>query len=187
MDTVLKTVGLTKKFGSKVAVNGVDMTIKKGDIYGFIGKNGAGKTTFMRMVLGMAGVDSGVVSLFDGMELSKARYKIGSLIEQPGLYKNCSATENMKRFAILAGADEKEIPELLSLVGLGDVGRKKAGKFSLGMRQRLGIAIALLRFSGAIPPDTNWINPVLTSEILPVLNPSTPSNSDFTSPEFCIR
>lgn len=144
MSYVLKTYGLTKKFGRKKAVSEVSMTIEKGDIYGFIGRNGAGKTTFMRMVLGTAFSSEGTIELFEGENLNQARRKIGALIESPGLYEKCTAYENMKRFSILYGGTEEEIQELLELVGLGSTGKKKVRKFSLGMRQRLGIAIALL-------------------------------------------
>lgn len=144
METILKTTGLTKQFGKKMAVNNVNMTIEKGDIYGFIGKNGAGKTTFMRMVLGTAFPTKGSVALFDGMPLEKARHRIGSLIEGPGLYKNCTAYENLKQFSLIYGGTDAEIHEILELVGLSNTGKKKAGKFSLGMKQRLGIGIALL-------------------------------------------
>lgn len=144
MGFVLKTTGLTKKFGSKIAVNDVNMTIEKGDIYGFIGKNGSGKTTLMRMVLGAAFPNSGSISLFEGEDPSKAKRRIGALIEAPGIYKSCTAMENMKRFSILFGGTDEDIKGILDFVGLGNTGRKKAGKFSLGMKQRLGIAIALL-------------------------------------------
>lgn len=144
MNTVLKTENLTKRFKEKTAVNQVNMTINKGEIYGFVGKNGAGKTTFMRMVLGMAFPNNGSISLFDGMPLDKARKKIGSLIEAPALYKNCTAYENLSRFAILFGGSRNEVKEILSFVGLDNTGSKNCGQFSLGMKQRLGIAIAML-------------------------------------------
>jgi len=144
MEIILKTTNLTKQFGKKMAVNNVNMTIEKGDIYGFIGKNGAGKTTFMRLVLGTAFSTKGSITLFNGMPLEKARHRIGSLIEGPGLYKNCTAYENLKRFSLIYGGTEKEIQEILQLIGLDNTGKKKAGKFSLGMKQRLGIGIALL-------------------------------------------
>ncbi len=144
MEIILKTTNLTKQFGKKMAVNNVNMTIEKGDIYGFIGKNGAGKTTFMRLVLGTAFSTKGSIALFNGMPLEKARHRIGSLIEGPGLYKNCTAYENLKRFSLIYGGTEKEIQEILQLIGLDNTGKKKAGKFSLGMKQRLGIGIALL-------------------------------------------
>lgn len=144
METILQTTNLSRQFGKKMAVNNVNMTIHKGDIYGFIGKNGAGKTTFMRLVLGTAFPSKGEIKLFDGEPFDKARRKIGSLIEAPGLYKNCTAYENLKQFSLIYGGTDAEIKEILFLVGLADTGNKKAGKFSLGMRQRLGIAIALL-------------------------------------------
>lgn len=144
METVLRTVGLTKRFGRARAVDHVSMTVNKGDIYGFIGKNGAGKTTFMRVVLGLSAPTEGTVELFGGLSPEDAGKKIGALIEAPGIFPHCTAKENMKRFAILKDEDESQIDGLLDFVGLGDVGNKKAGKFSLGMKQRLGIAIAML-------------------------------------------
>ena len=144
METILQTTNLSRQFGKKMAVNNVNMTIHKGDIYGFIGKNGAGKTTFMRLVLGTAFPTKGEIKLFDGEPFDKARRKIGSLIEAPGLYKNCTAYENLKQFSLIYGGTDAEIKEILSLVGLADTGNKKAGKFSLGMRQRLGIAQAIM-------------------------------------------
>lgn len=122
----------------------MNITIERGDIYGFIGKNGAGKTTTMKLILGLNFPDEGKIEYFGGTPPEKACRKIGSLIEAPGLYKNCTAYENMKRFSILSGGTDKEIKDRLRLVGLGNTGNKKAGGFSLGMRQRLGIAIALL-------------------------------------------
>lgn len=144
METILQTSQLTKCFGKKIAVNNVSMCINKGEIYGFIGKNGAGKTTFMRTILGMANPTSGTISLFGGIPAAEAGKKIGALIEAPGLYSNCTAYENMKRFSILYGGAEEDIKKILEFVGLGDTGKKKAREFSLGMKQRLGIAIALL-------------------------------------------
>ena len=144
METILKTVNLTKVYGRRTVVDGVSMTINKGDIYGFIGKNGAGKTTFMRTVLSLTSISSGEVELFGGKRIEEVGNKIGSLIEAPGLYKNATAYENLKRFSILYGADESKINDILKFVNLDKTGKKKAKDFSLGMRQRLGIAIALL-------------------------------------------
>lgn len=142
--SIIRTHNLTKRYGSKLAVNQMNMTVEAGDIYGFIGKNGAGKTTAMKMMLGLAFPTSGSIELFNGEPQKIAGKKIGSLIEAPGLYRNCTAYENMKRFSILSGASDSEIKDLLELVNLQNTGKKKAGKFSLGMKQRLGIAIALL-------------------------------------------
>ena len=144
MSVVLKINNVTKRYKNNIAVNGISMTINKGDIYGFIGRNGAGKTTFMRLILSLAQKDSGDVIFFGNQCIEQAGKKIGSLIEEPGLYKDATAHENLKRFCILYGSDCSKIDELLKLVGLEKAGKKKVKNFSLGMRQRLGIAIALL-------------------------------------------
>lgn len=144
MDTILKTTNIVKKYGKRTVLKNVSMTINKGDIYGFIGKNGAGKTTLLRVLLSLTPKDSGEVSYYDNLSISDIGLKVGSLIESPGLYKNASAYENLKRFSILYGADVNKINEILSLVGLKNVGKRKVKNFSLGMRQRLGIAISLL-------------------------------------------
>lgn len=144
VEYIVETNNLTKKFGEKLAVDQINMHIKKGEIYGFIGKNGAGKTTTMKLLLGLIFPTKGEIKMFGSTDLNAARQKIGSLIEEPGLYKNFSAFENMKRFAKIYGGSEDEIRNILELVGLGNVGKRPAGKFSLGMRQRLGIGIALL-------------------------------------------
>ena len=144
-DYVIETKDLVKKFGSKIAVNHVNMHVSKGDIYGFIGRNGAGKTTAMKLILGTLRSNEGSVELFGtNKNLDASRRRIGSLIEDPGIYRSYSAYENMKLFSILYGGTEEDIHNLLEFVGLGDTGKKKAGAFSLGMKQRLGIAIALL-------------------------------------------
>lgn len=144
MDTILKTNALVKKYGEATVLNNINMTINRGDIYGFVGKNGAGKTTFMRTVLSLTSPTSGEIKLFKDKTIEEVGLRVGSLIEAPGLYKNATAYENLKRFSIIYGADEDKIPEILELVGLANTGKKKAKDFSLGMRQRLGIAIALL-------------------------------------------
>ncbi len=144
MEYVIETDALTKKYGEKFAVNKMSVHVKKGDIYGLIGKNGAGKTTLMRLILGLATPDFGSIKLFGSENLNAERKKIGSLIETPAFYKNETAFENMKRFSYLAETSEDDIKHILDLVGIGDTGAKKVGSFSLGMKQRLGIAIALL-------------------------------------------
>ncbi len=171
MKYVLRTDKLTKRFGDKCAVNKVSMQIKKGEIYGFIGKNGAGKTTLMRLVLGAAMPSDGEIELFGGEELNSARRRIGSLLEYPCLYKGCSAYENLKRFSLLTGNSKKEIMEILKLVGLGKAGRKKVGKFSLGMKQRLAIGIALLGHPEFLVLDEpiNGLDPAGIKEIRDVI------------------
>lgn len=141
---VLQTKGLSKRFGKKIVVNDLNLNIKKGDIYGFIGPNGAGKTTVMKVILGLLFPTAGEVSLFGEPQNIKNLKRVGSLIESPGLYTNCTAFENMKRFAILSGGTDVQIHEILDLVGLKEAIYKKVKTYSLGMKQRLGIAIALL-------------------------------------------
>ena len=171
MKYVLRTNKLTKRFGAKCAVNGVSMQIRKGEIYGFIGKNGAGKTTLMRLVLGAAMPSGGDIELFGGEELSRARHRIGALLEYPCLYKGCSAYENLKRFALLTGNTKDELLEILELVGLKNVGKKKVGKFSLGMKQRLAIGVALLGHPEFLVLDepVNGLDPAGIKEIRDVI------------------
>ena len=144
MGSVLKTTNIVKKYGQKTVLNKINMNINEGDIYGFIGKNGAGKTTFMRVVLSLINRNDGEIKFYGDKNIEEVGINIGSLIEAPGLYKNATAEENLKRFSILYGSDQSKNKELLELVGLSNTGNKKVKDFSLGMRQRLGIAIALL-------------------------------------------
>lgn len=172
MDYVLRTQCLTKQFGEKTAVKNVSMQIKKGEIYGFIGKNGAGKTTLMRLILGAAMPTGGSIELFGGKENeNEARHRIGALLEYPCIYKNCTALENLRRFAILTGADADELEDILELVGLKGVGRKKSGQFSLGMKQRLAIGIALLGHPEFLVLDEpiNGLDPAGIKEIRDVI------------------
>ncbi len=141
---VIETKDLTKNYVGKIAVNRVNVHVRKGDIYGLIGKNGAGKTSLMKLLLGLTIPSYGTIKLLGSTDLDKARRKIGSLIEEPGLYRNETAFENLKRFSLLTGNTDDELKEILKKVGLADTGKKTAGSFSLGMRQRLGIGIALL-------------------------------------------
>lgn len=144
MEQILTAKNIVKMYGKKTVLDNVSMNIQKGDIYGFIGKNGAGKTTFMRVILSLTYPKSGEVKLFGDKSINEVGLKVGSLIESPGFYKNLTAKENLKRFSILYGADESKVDEILKWVGLSNTGNKKAKDFSLGMKQRLGIAIALL-------------------------------------------
>lgn len=144
MEYALKTKELTKTYGAKNAVDHVNMTIKKGDVYGFVGKNGAGKTTLIRLVLGLASPTSGSFEFFGGVNTNEARKKIGNLIESPAIYPNMTGEQNLMVYCKMLGCDESLITELLDYVGLSDIGKKKARDFSLGMKQRLGIAIALI-------------------------------------------
>ena len=145
---VLKTYNITKKYGEQLAVDNVNMTIKKGDIYGFIGQNGAGKTTLIRLITGLIHKSGGEIELLganEENELNKARTMVGGLIESPSLYTNMTARENLEVSRLVRNIPGKKcIDEVLELVGLKDVEKKKVKNFSLGMRQRLGIANALM-------------------------------------------
>ncbi len=144
---VLTTDMLSKKYGSRYAAKDINIRIRKGEIYGLIGRNGAGKTTIMRVLSGLSNATSGSYSLFGktGRGIKSVMSKVGSLIESPGIYSNMTAYDNLKIKCIALGVNKPGyIEQLLELVGLSQAGRKKAGAFSLGMRQRLGIAVAIV-------------------------------------------
>lgn len=147
-DVILKTYNITKKYGNQIAVNNVNMTITKGEIYGFIGQNGAGKTTLIRLITGLIHKTNGDIELLGASsesELNKARTMVGSLIETPSFYNNMTARENLevsRRIRNIPG--NKCIDEVLELVGLKNIEKKKVKNFSLGMKQRLGIANAIM-------------------------------------------
>lgn len=146
MEYVLQTEDLTKRYGQVNVVDKVDMHVKKGSIYGFIGKNGAGKTTFMRMIAGLAVPTSGKITLFGAGEPERTRRRIGTLIEEPGVYGGMTARENLEVLRRSFGITEKNrVEEMLALTGLLDNDKKKVKNFSMGMKQRLGIAISLMR------------------------------------------
>lgn len=168
MDTVLKTTALTKVYNHKTVVNDLSMTIQKGDIYGFIGKNGAGKTTLIRMIAGLAAPTSGSISLFESDKLTAQRAKIGTVIESPALFPNMTARENLITQCKISNVkDLHTVDEVLKLVGLSDTGKKKTKNFSLGMRQRLAIAVALIGEPEFLILDepTNGLDPEGIKEI----------------------
>ncbi|AYD41134.1 ABC transporter ATP-binding protein [Clostridium fermenticellae] len=145
MSLVLQTNDLTKKYGKQIAANKVNLNIEKGDIYGLIGKNGAGKTTIMKIACGLIYHDKGDIQLFESSNLEKARKRMGCIIEQPALYPDMTARQNLIYYDKLLGiTDYGNVDEVLSLIGLQNTGKKKTKAFSLGMKQRLSIAISLL-------------------------------------------
>lgn len=144
MSVILRTNHLTKRYGHLTVLNDLSMTIYEGDIYGLIGKNGAGKTTLIRMAAGLAAPSDGNILLFGKPDLLQGRKEIGTVIESPALYPGMTARENLITQCRLQNADPAQIDSILSLVGLEDTGRKKAKHFSLGMRQRLAIALSLI-------------------------------------------
>ena len=172
MEYVLQTDALTKIYGHSKAVDAVSMHVKKGSIYGFIGRNGAGKTTFMRMAAGLAAPDAGSMTLFHSKDLEKQRIRIGTLIESPGIYPGMTAWENIEVLRRSLGITDRSRPdELLAVTGLSGTGNKKARNFSMGMKQRLGIAIALLRSPDFLILDEpiNGLDPAGIKEVRDLL------------------
>lgn len=149
MEYCLTTENLEKHYRRFRALNGLNMHVPRGAIYGLVGRNGAGKTTLIRLICGLQEPTAGAYTLYgvrntQPKELRRVRRRIGAVIETPSIYLDMTAADNLKtQFRVLGLPSYEEIPELLELVGLEDTGRKKARHFSLGMRQRLGIAIAL--------------------------------------------
>ena len=148
MEYVLKTNLLKKCYGNYKALNGLSMSVPKGAIYGFVGKNGAGKTTLIRLICGLQEPTDGEYSIYGignkQKEIARSRRRIGAVVEVPSVYLDMTAEDNLKeQYQILGLPSFDGISEILQVVGLKNTGKKKAKNFSLGMRQRLGIAIAL--------------------------------------------
>ena len=148
MENILQVNNLSKSYKDSKVLRQVSMTINKGDIYGFVGKNGAGKTTLIRIISGLTSADKGDFNLFGinskDKKIDEARKKICTMVESPAIYKDLNAYDNMKMQCLISGQKFDCINELLSFVNLSKTGKKKANDFSLGMRQRLGIAMALV-------------------------------------------
>lgn len=147
-EIVLETHNITKKYSKITAVDSFNMTIYKGDIYGLIGRNGAGKTTLSRIIMGLSIPSNGELTLFgesSRSKLNEVRKRTGSVIETPALYPNLTAYQNLEYYRIQRGIpDKKVITNALEVVDLTDTGKKKFKNFSMGMKQRLGLALALL-------------------------------------------
>ena len=147
-DAILRINNLSKTYGAKKALDGVSFEVERGKIYGFIGENGAGKTTAIRAITGLSPIENGTIELFgksDSKGLAEARRKMGCLVESPILDMRKTAKENLMLQELLYGnKDSAKVDKILARVGLGDVKNKKVGNFSLGMKQRLGIALALI-------------------------------------------
>ena len=144
METILRTNDLCKNFKGQKAVNNVSLNIEKNSVYGLLGPNGAGKSTTLKMITGMMHPTSGSI-VFDGHKwCRKDLARIGALIETPPLYDNLTAKENLEVRVTMLGLPKSRIEQVLEVVDLTDTGKKRAGHFSLGMKQRLGIALALL-------------------------------------------
>ncbi|CEI73226.1 MULTISPECIES: ATP-binding cassette domain-containing protein [Romboutsia] len=145
---ILKTYNISKKYKKNLVVDNVSISVKRGDIYGFIGQNGAGKTTIMKIITGLVNPSEGYIEIFKEVEknkINKERKRLGALIETPALYLDMSASENLEVLRIQKGIPGSScVNEKLKMVGLENTGKKKVKQFSLGMKQRLGIAMALL-------------------------------------------
>ena len=167
MEMMLQTTELCKSFKNQKAVNKVSLNIEKGAIYGLLGPNGAGKSTTLKMLTGMLKLTAGEI-YFDGKLWDrKCLSEIGALIENPPIYENLSARDNLKVRSLLLGTDEKRIDDVLRMVSLTNTGKKKSGQFSMGMKQRLGIAMALLGNPKLLILDepTNGLDPIGIEEL----------------------
>lgn len=167
METIIETKNLCKKYKKQAANNNISITVNKNSVYGLLGPNGAGKSTLMKMLTGMINPTSGEI-LFDGKPMTRRDLlSVGALIESAPLYDNLTARENLKVRTLLYGLPQSRIDEVLAIVGLKDTGNKKAGQFSMGMKQRLGIAIALLNHPKLLILDepTNGLDPIGIGEL----------------------
>ena len=168
---ILETKRLTKSFGNHHAVNHISLAVPKHCVYGLLGPNGAGKSTLLKMMTGILRPTGGQI-LFDGHTWSRKDLgDIGALIETPPVYENLSAWENLKVRGLMLGIPDERIQEVLDLVDLADTGKKKAGAFSMGMKQRLGIGIALLANPRLLILDepTNGLDPIGIQELRQML------------------
>lgn len=172
MDYILETKGLRKKIKNQEIIQGISLKIPCSETYGLLGPNGAGKSTFMKLITGLMKPTGGEV-IFEGSSLSKERLgKIGVLIERPALYGNLTASENISIHARILGVAENEAKSTLALLKMDRTGKKRVSQFSLGMNQRLGIAIALLgkpRFL-VLDEPTNGLDPAGIQELRELIN-----------------
>lgn len=170
-ETVLKATGITKKYGAAKALDKVSIEIKRGMIYGLIGENGAGKSTFMRTIMGLISIDEGSIELFGTTDLQAARRRMGQSIETPALYPELTARDNLRIQAANGGVSDREIEDLLKMMRLENTGKKKAKNFSLGMRQRLAIANALITNPEFLILDepTNGMDPAGMAEMREII------------------
>lgn len=170
MHTVIETHGLTRRYGKQLAVDDLDLQVREGEIYGFLGLNGAGKTTTIRMIMGLIRPTHGTIRLLDRQmpaDRMKVMGRVGALVESPSYYAHLDGRDNLRVIATLLDVPETRIAEVLRIVGLQDAARKKVGQYSLGMKQRLGIAAALLGEPKLLVLDepTNGLDPAGIQEI----------------------
>ena len=170
---VVQVKNLKKSFKDKEILKGVSFDIEKGNVCGLLGVNGAGKSTIMKIIFGLEEADSGAI-IFNGEQISEkssADFNIGALIESPAIYMNLSAFDNLKTRALLYDISDERINEVLKLIGLSHTGKKKAGHFSLGMKQRLGLGMAMITNPDLLILDepTNGLDPDGIKELLDLI------------------
>lgn len=175
MENIIEVKNLNKSFGKKKVLNNVSLSVSEGEIVGFIGPNGAGKTTTIKLILGLQKIDSGTV-VINGYDIVKdfkrAIEKVGAIVESPDLYMYLSGLDNLKMIASMYnGVDSKRIDEIVKLVGLENRIKDKVSKYSLGMRQRLGIAASLIHSPNVLILDepTNGLDPEGIKELRALL------------------
>ena len=175
MKEIVKTTDLTKRYGDLCPVNHLDLSVKEGKIYGFLGPNGAGKSTTLKMLLGLVHPTAGEIDLFGQRFTEKNRRlilrDIGSLIESPSYYGHLTAKENLKIYTTILDLPDRNIDEVLKIVRLDRQGNKKTSQFSLGMKQRLGLASALLSFPKLLILDepTTGLDPLMRITFLDII------------------
>ena len=166
-DYILEVKGLTKKFKNQIAVNNVSISIREGSVYGLLGPNGAGKSTILKMITGIMKPSSGEILFEDHLWTRKDLKDIGALIEEPAIYPNLTAKENLEVASTLYGLPKKRVEEVLDIIGLRQVGKKKVRNFSLGMKQRLGLGMAIINNPKLLILDepTNGLDPIGIEEL----------------------
>lgn len=173
-NTVLELKNVSKSFGKRKVINDISLEVKEGEIYGFLGPNGSGKTTTIKMILRLIDLDSGTITVngYDTKkQFEKAMECIGAIVENPDMYKYMTGIDNLKLHARIRNVDEKRIDEVLELVELKDRARDKVGKYSLGMKQRLGLALTLLHKPKVLILDepTNGLDPAGIKKLRDIL------------------
>ena len=166
-DYILEVKGLTKKFKNQIAVNNVSISIREGSVYGLLGPNGAGKSTILKMITGIMKPSSGEILFEDHLWTRKDLKDIGALIEEPAIYPNLTAKENLEVASTLYGLPKKRVEEVLDIIGLRQVGKKKVRNFSMGMKQRLGLGMAIINNPKLLILDepTNGLDPIGIEEL----------------------
>ncbi len=173
-NTILEIKNVTKYFGRKKVIDDISLEVKEGEIYGFLGPNGAGKTTTIKMILGLLYIDQGeiIISGYNiKKQFEKAMESIGGIVENPDMYDYMSGRDNLKLYARIRGVKKERIEEVLKLVGMQHVAKQKVKKYSLGMKQRIGLALTMLHKPKILILDepTNGLDPAGIKELRDIL------------------